>query len=228
MPVNNVPGDIYSQIGLRSQTEQNTAPDNSQLGQADFLKLMTQQLANQDPFKPMEDGQFIAQMAQFSSVDSLQRLENNFADLSASLTSNQALQASTLVGNDVMVPADVVYLQNSGGASGIVGGIESPITGAKLTVTDQNGQIVKTVNLGDINTREAPWNWDGTNEAGDRVASGTYKIAITGNQNGDNFQFQSLISAQVESVSLGGTDGIVLNLVGLGPVNLNDVSRIGS
>jgi len=227
MAVNNVPSDIYSQLGLRTQTTQNTAPNNSQLGQADFLKLMTQQLAHQDPFKPMQDGQFIAQMAQFSSVDSLQKLETGFNDLSATLTSNQALQASTLVGNDVMVPADMVYLQNSGGASGIVGGITSPISNAHLTVTDQSGQIIKTVDLGDITTREAPWSWDGTNSAGDRVASGTYKIAINGQQGGDNLQFQSLVSAQVESVSMGGTNGIILNLVGLGPVNLNDVSRIG-
>ncbi|HFB64762.1 MAG TPA: flagellar hook assembly protein FlgD [Aeromonadales bacterium] len=227
MPINDIQGDIYSQLGLRSQAGASAESDRTSLGQDDFLKLMTQQLANQDPFKPLEDGQFIAQMAQFSSVDSLQKLENSFSDLSVALSSNQALQASTLVGNNVMVPADVVYVEDTGGASGLVGGLTAPVKDATLTITDQSGQIIKSISLGDINTTEANWAWDGTNEAGDHVASGVYQVAINGNQGGDNFQFQTLISAQVESVSLGGPDGVILNLVGLGPVNLADVSRIG-
>lgn len=227
MAINDIQGDIYSQLGLRNQTAASANGDRTSLGQGDFLKLMTQQLANQDPFKPLEDGQFIAQMAQFSSVDSLQKLENSFSDLSVALSSNQALQASTLVGNNVMVPADVVYLENTGGASGIVGGLSTPVKDATLTITDQSGQIIKTIKLGDINSTEANWAWDGTNESGDRVDSGIYQVAINGKQGGDNVQFQTLISAQVESVSLGGADGVILNLVGLGPVNLADVSRIG-
>ncbi len=227
MPINDVQNDIYSQIGLRSQNQANNSTGKTSLGQSDFLKLMTQQLANQDPFKPSDNGQFIAQMAQFSSVDSLRRLESSFSDLSVALSSNQALQASTLVGNEVMVPADVVYLDAQGGASGIVGGLTAPVTNATLTITDESGQVIKKINLGDINTAEANWSWDGTNEAGDRVAEGIYQVAVNGNQGGENFQFQSLIAARVESVSLGGVDGVVLNLLGLGPVNLSDVSRIG-
>ncbi len=227
MPANNIQSDIYSQLGLKIPPATTNNTGRSSLGQGDFLKLMTEQLSHQDPFKPLEDGQFIAQMAQFSSVESLQKLENSFSDLSVALSSNQALQASTLVGNNVMVPADVVYLESTGGASGVVGGLTAPVRDATLTISDQSGQIIKTVRLGDINTAEANWSWDGTNEAGDHVASGIYQVAINGNQGGDNFQFQTLIAAQVESVSLGGSDGVILNLVGLGPVNLADVSRIG-
>jgi flagellar basal-body rod modification protein FlgD len=226
MPINTAQTDVYASLGLTNPTTTN-APGNNQLGQEDFLALMTAQLSQQDPFKPLEDGQFIAQMAQFSSVDSLQKLESSFSDLSVALSSSQALQASTLVGNEVLVPADVVHLNNEGSAAGIVGGLNGPVTNATLTITDNSGQIIKRIEIGDINSTEAAWEWDGTNESGERVLEGNYNIAINGTQGGENFQFQSLVSASVESVSLGGGNGVVLNLIGLGPVRLDDVSRIG-
>jgi len=226
MPINPTQTDVYSSLGLTNPTQTSNA-NNNRLDQEDFLALMTAQLSHQDPFKPLEDGQFIAQMAQFSSVDSLQKLEASFSDLSVAMSSSQALQASTLVGSDVLVPADVVYLDADGGATGVVGGLDSPVTNATLTITDSSGQIIKSISLGDINSTEARWNWDGTNTAGDRAAAGVYSIAINGNQGGESFQFQSLVAAQVESVSLGGANGVVLNLIGLGPVSLDDVSRIG-
>ncbi len=226
MPINSAQTDVYAQLGLSNPTIANN-DDRNQLGQDDFLALMTAQLSHQDPFKPLEDGEFIAQMAQFSSVDSLQKLESSFSDLAVALSSSQALQASTLVGNDVLVPADVVYLEAEGGASGIVGGLTSPVTDATLTITDASGQTIRSINLGNLDSSEASWEWDGTNDNGERVAEGTYQISINGNQGGENFQFQSLVAAQVESVSLGGAEGVVLNLIGLGPVRLDDVSRIG-
>ncbi len=226
MPINSAQTDIYSSLGLTNPTTTNVE-DRNQLGQEDFLALMTAQLSQQDPFKPLEDGEFIAQMAQFSSVDSLQKLETSFSDLAVALSSSQALQASTLVGNDVLVPADVVYLDANGSASGVVGGLSGPVSDATLTITDSSGQIIRRINLGDINTTEADWEWDGNTDSGERAGEGVYTIAINGTQGGESFQFQSLVSAQVESVSLGGANGVVLNLIGLGPVRLDDVSRIG-
>src|SRR5687768_6194672 len=73
------------------------------LGQEDFLQLMLTQLKNQDPFKPMESGEFLGQIAQFGTVQGLAGLQTSFDSLSASLVSNQALQASALVGRSALV-----------------------------------------------------------------------------------------------------------------------------
>ena len=60
---------ILTKLGINSSDEAAAAKkDSSVLGQAEFLKLMTAQLQNQDPFAPMDNGDFIAQMAQFSTV----------------------------------------------------------------------------------------------------------------------------------------------------------------
>ena len=80
--------------------------DKKEMGQEDFLKLMTTQLQNQDPMKPMENGDFLAQIAQFSTVDGIGKLQESFEALSGSLHSNQALQASGLIGRNVMVPSN--------------------------------------------------------------------------------------------------------------------------
>ncbi len=62
-----------------------------QLGKDDFLKLLITQLSNQDPTDPMDNTQFIAQMAQFSSLEQITNMNENFQRMNTMLTSNQAV-----------------------------------------------------------------------------------------------------------------------------------------
>src|SRR5262245_53832534 len=106
-------------LGLRSPAD--TAPvKRSELGQEDFLRLMITQFKNQDPFKPMENGEFLAQLAQFSTVKGLDDLNNSFGNLSSSVVSNQALQASSLLGRTVLVDGNMGNLDAGGQLSGAV------------------------------------------------------------------------------------------------------------
>ena len=74
---------ILEKIGVK--TPENTPKtQKSSLGQEDFLKLMTTQLQNQDPFAPMDNGDFIAQMAQFSTVTGITEINNNLTNLGRS------------------------------------------------------------------------------------------------------------------------------------------------
>ena len=58
-----------------------TTNRESKLGQDAFLKLLTTQLANQDPLKPQDNGEFIAQLAQFSSLEKLTSIETSIKEL---------------------------------------------------------------------------------------------------------------------------------------------------
>ena len=83
---------IYTQLGLNQPSDTKTKA-NDELGQTEFLELMTTQLTYQDPLKPMENGDFLGQMAQFGTVSGISELNNTFSNLSESFQSNQALQA---------------------------------------------------------------------------------------------------------------------------------------
>ena len=83
----------------------NAALDNERvykdsLDKDDFLKILITQLSHQDPTAPMEDKEFIAQMAQFSSLEQMTNMTNQFAQLSGLLQSGQAV---SLLGREVEI-----------------------------------------------------------------------------------------------------------------------------
>ena len=80
---------------------------NDELGQEDFLTLMISQFRNQDPFEPMDNGDFLGQLAQFGTVSGIENLNSAFAGLAGSIQSEQALQAANLVGRDVLAATDI-------------------------------------------------------------------------------------------------------------------------
>ena len=88
----------YSGFGLAPPKD----GDEGELGQEEFLRLMITQLENQDPFKPLESGEFLGQLAQFGTVSGLAELQTSFEGLASSLVSNQALQAAGLIGQSVL------------------------------------------------------------------------------------------------------------------------------
>ena len=80
----------------------NKAKDN-EMGRDQFLELMIAQLNNQNPLEPQGNGDFIAQLAQFSTVEGIESMGSSLDDMSANFKSNQAIQASSLVGKHVTV-----------------------------------------------------------------------------------------------------------------------------
>ncbi|TVR68330.1 MAG: flagellar hook assembly protein FlgD [Spirochaetaceae bacterium] len=75
----------------RALSQAGQAGSKQELGRDDFLKILLTQLQNQDPTNPMEDREFIAQMAQFSTLEQMTNVARGFRDLSSTLTTSQAL-----------------------------------------------------------------------------------------------------------------------------------------
>ncbi|MBL4743366.1 MAG: flagellar hook assembly protein FlgD, partial [Cycloclasticus sp.] len=101
-------------LGLVNSSVSESSKSNGDLGQADFLKLMVTQLENQDPLEPMDNGDFLGQMAQFSTVSGIGDLQNSFSEFAASISNDQALQAANLIGRRVSVPLQTGVLADGG------------------------------------------------------------------------------------------------------------------
>ncbi len=109
-----------------STTAGTTGNAASTLGQADFLKLLTVQLQQQDPMKPMDDSAFIAQMAQFSSLQQMTTLNTGMQNLR---NDAQLGSATNLIGAQVTVATS-----NNSKVSGVVSGVSQTSTGAEVTI----------------------------------------------------------------------------------------------
>lgn len=211
------------ELGLNRVEEQKNGND---LGQDEFLELMVTQLRNQDPFKPMENGDFIAQMAQFSSVSGLQSLQNSFSQLAASLQSNQALQASTMVGRSVLVPSNTAVLNSNSPVTGVLD-LPTNSNSVALSIVDSSGQVVRQIRLGPQAAGEVPFTWDGMNDSGTVMPPGKYGLLAKAQGPDGTFSLNTLIRASVESVTLSpNQQGISLNLTDVGSISFSDVREI--
>ena len=137
---------ILEKIGVKTPENQQKLPKSS-LGQEDFLKLMTTQLQNQDPFAPMENGEFIAQMAQFSTVTGITEMGQTLKGLSDKLNEFRIATASDLLGNSVLVPGNVVTPNNNGEIHGIID-LPSPSSETSVSFFDSSGELVHSIDLG--------------------------------------------------------------------------------
>ena len=163
---------------------------------------MTTQLQNQDPFKPLENGDFIAQMAQFGTVSGIDKLQESFSSLSASLTSNRALEASVMVGRTVLVPSTSNQLVSG---KTMDGAIELPSAASDVTVTirDKSGAVVATRVLGPQERGLVDFKWDGLKNDGEAAAAGQYSVSAAANIGGKVEQMKTYAAGNVDSVSLG-------------------------
>ena len=211
--------------GLRSIQEAEDT-DNKSLGQDEFLKLMTTQLGNQDPLEPMDNGEFLSQMAQFGTVNGINELLSSFEDLAANLQSSQALQASGLIGRQVLVNSDEAYLTSSSSISGAID-LESSAQNVAVNIYDAFDSLVGRVDLGEQAPGLVQFNWDGTTLAGQRAPSGHYRIEVEATR-GNQTQAQSpMINANVISLTLGGVGReMQVELENLGQVNFSQVNQI--
>jgi flagellar basal-body rod modification protein FlgD len=217
----------YSNLTVTPKKESTTPTKSTSLGQEQFLKLMTTQMTHQDPTKPMENGQFLTQIAQFGTVSGIQDLQKSFGDFAGSINSSQALQATSLVGRQVSAPGTKGVLGVGGDITGDIN-LTGSATSVKVAITDATtGEVVQTVDLGAHSEGRVPFSWDGTNSNGVMSNPGVYKIEATAYVDGTNTVLETDINSKVDSVTMAnGTSGLKVNLSGLDSVDFNKVKQI--
>ncbi|MCY1409521.1 Basal-body rod modification protein FlgD [compost metagenome] len=204
-----------------------SATGGQALGKDAFLQLLVTQMQHQNPLDPQDNSEFVSQLAQFSSLEGINTLNDSVTAIGGTYKSSQALQASSLVGRSVVAQTDKAVVDTTKSFTGSVVVPES-VSSATVKISDKDGKVVKTIELGSQAAGNASFVWDGTNDAGAKVDPGTYTFAATTTLDDQATSLITYLPATVNSVTLSQTGGeMMLNLAGLGSIALSKVQTIG-
>jgi flagellar basal-body rod modification protein FlgD len=216
-----------STISGASQSTTHQPPDaqgSNALGKDEFLKILTTQLAHQDPTKPMDDTAFVSQLAQFSTLEQMQNSND---------TLTQLLALQKLSGQTAMVPMvgkTAIYNSNAmdlsvGGTISVNATLASPATDVILEIDDADGKAVRRQSCGAKSAGNQTLTWDGKNENGIVQSPGTYHVSVSATDiGGKAVSVTQQSSALITGVSFqNGTSQLML---GNTPISLGDVIAI--
>ncbi|HWF62700.1 MAG TPA: flagellar hook capping FlgD N-terminal domain-containing protein [Nitrospira sp.] len=161
-----------------------TLPANQQLGDNDFLNLLVTQLQNQDPLKPVDNQDFIAQLAQFSQLQQSAQQVTLLQQLISGQNASQAYSLIPLIGHQVNVAGSSIQL-NSGGAT-LGYSLAANAAAVSVTITDAKNQAVRVLNLGAQGSGGQQVQWNGLDQNGNQVPAGTYQYAVSAVDNNGN------------------------------------------
>ncbi|MES2841650.1 MAG: flagellar hook capping FlgD N-terminal domain-containing protein [Pseudomonadota bacterium] len=163
-----------------------------------FLKLLVAQLNNQDPLNPMDNAQMTTQMAQINTVSGIQELNATLKGMAAQFSSTSALQATSLIGREALLPGETLAFKNGQGKAAF--SLEAKATDVKVDIMGTNGEVIKTIEMGALNGGLHGLSWDA--EGVDPATVKGFKVrAFSGNERVDAVSLQRL---SVDSVSFSG------------------------
>lgn len=198
-----------------------------------FMTLLVTQLQNQDPLNPMDNAQMTSQLAQLQTVTGVNKLNDTLATLQASYKSSEALSATNLIGQGVLVEGNNVTLSGSKGVLGVELGTDAD--DVKVVISDKNGNEVETMDLGSQKAGVLPLAWNGVPDPNQldssgkpvALADGSYTFKVVATQGGAALtDAKGLSLDSVASVTTSNTDGVKLYLASKGTTTLGDIKQV--
>lgn len=193
------------------------------MGKEDFLKLLVAQLQNQDPLDPADSTEFVAQLAQFSSLEQLFNLNESVDALVASQQTSDQFNVMGLIGKDVVYEGSEIELNGEPVEIGYV--LDEAATSVTITIQDENGATVSTLTASELDSGTHFIEWDGTDSNGNASADGKYQIDIQiVDGNGESISITPLIRAEVTGVELDSAANTTNIVTSASTVNLASIS----
>lgn len=188
-----------------------------------FLTLLMTQIKNQDPLNPLDNAAVTTQMSQINTVTGIEKLNATLATLLSSYHDSEAMQAAALIGKNVLVSGSTLSL-NGGAAYGGVN-LGGPADNVTVTILDAAGKVVQSQNLGARPAGSFSFAWDGKTDAGGSAAPGNYRFTVSAVRGTEKLVADTLQIGTVSAL-VRGTDGVQLDLAGLGRVAFDKVQQI--
>ncbi len=206
-------------------TSASSAPEGSNaMGKDSFLTLLVTQLQNQDPLSPMEGSEFTAQLAQFSSLEQLQNVNDNLAYLQMFQASINSSQAVSLIGKEIEAAGNSIQLTegNSSVLSYKLGENANTVT---IKIYDSNNSLVKTIDIGSQDEGSQNITWDGTDRQGNKLSSGEYTFTVSASDvNGNSVEAATRVTGKVTGVTF--QEGVTYVQIGDSKIPIGRIIKI--
>ena len=200
--------------------------------QDQFLKLLVTQLQNQDPLNPMQNAELTSQLAQISTVEGINNLKNTMLAISGQIDVSQSMNAVAMIGKGVLIPGSKVKVGVDGdnAAERVVTPYGLDLQGdaqkVQVRISDSNGAVVRTIEMGEQKTGVYTLNWDGKNDSGVALDAGAYTVSVLATDgDGKKVNAEVLSYGQVKSVAYS-TNGLRLDLGLDGQTSMLDVRKV--
>ncbi len=198
------------------------AGSGQELGKDAFLKLLTIQLRNQDPTDPVKNEQFVAQLAQFSSLEQLVGLQETLQGVYLGIATMNNASMAQLIGREVVAVGDGFVLD--GGSGTLHYEAARPYDGATLSILDEDGNVVFSTEIPPGPEGEGSYTWDGRGTSGERLPDGVYRFVITA-KGDDPPEIRGLIKGVIDEMDFS-TESPQPSVNGV-PFGLDAVLRLG-
>ena len=219
---------ILNKLGINSSDDAASAKkDSSTLGQAEFLKLMTAQLQNQDPFAPMDNGDFIAQMAQFSTVTGITEINTNLTNLGDKLEPNRIATAASFLGTSVLVPGQTVTPDDNGEIHGVID-LPASSTNVGLTISNTKGEVINTIDLGSQTKGLVGFSWTDIPQDIIRSNQKLSLQAFAGNGNATDGLSTAVYNKVISASTPKDSEDVLLELKDFGEISSSEAIKLKS
>ena len=204
-------------------TQEKEIARTSTLGQEDFLKLLMTQLQNQDPMEPMDNGEFMGQMAQFSTVQGVTEMGESIDGLVSIYQGQQMSANASMIGKKALVNGNWAQLEGGKLAGAI--DLTTAANNLRVDVKSETGELMASIGLGSKMAGVQEFSWDGIKQDGTTAPEGNYYLSASAVRDGQSTVPAMQVYGTVNSVQMKGGE-VTLNVSGQGNVSFNNVKRI--
>ncbi|MDF1545416.1 MAG: flagellar hook capping FlgD N-terminal domain-containing protein [bacterium] len=221
---------IISPIATDANGKPKSTGSMQSLGKDEFLQLLVAKLEYQDPLDPMQDEDFVAQLAQFSSLEQMNNISEGIATSNEwdylQMQSINNTMAAGLIGKDVTASYSGLYFdgETEPQISYETGQFASEVT---ITIKDDLGTVVNTITKKNVESGINGFKWDGKNSFGNRVTEGSYSVEVTAvDASGGTFKPSLSLTGKVDEIRY--RDGVAYLIVSGSEIPMGDISAIAA
>lgn len=175
--------------------------EHNKMGKDEFLKLLTYQLQNQDPLKPMEQQQMAGELAQFSQLEQLSNLNSKFEGMNKNQNIQDKFYGASFLGKEIVTNGSSLNLKETGGESDVLFTLPKKAEKVLVRIFDQKNAMIGEMWRENIGRGNQNITWDGRSLDGQSAVKGEYRVQVYAwDETSEPIEVATKVKGVVESV----------------------------